>query len=552
MPKTNSRFAAFVILSALFLVNAQNISITGTVVDSSTSQAIAGASVNLVEVPQITTITGSDGKFTLAGNATASKIGLAGEVATASILLHNTDLVVTPVSNQPIVVDVFGADGRRIAHAQKTGMARQATLFRELWSLSSIAYVNIHVDGCEHAFAGFGGVAQAGISVPSSDGRLTSLGKSAATYTLQVAASTYTTKNVALSSATVDAGTIRLVKNTDQTGVWTNVTPSGMDISGFGAGYMVVDPIRPSDYYVSGSGNPAVWKSADFGKTWSEITTTRGIYSIAIAHTNASTPATLWMPSGNDDGTVQKSTDGGSTWRLTGGGAASDLYSIQVDPNDPNHLISGLHELNGIQESTDGGETWKATNTDAGMSTGASWFPFFINTGNAATTRTRWLAVPQPGSTGSWLTADGGATWTKILPNDHPHGNCQIYQSNGIVFLGVESHFGSEYDMGGVYRSTDLGATWTHVNLTTNTDEAIVWGTPTHVYAMYGWAAGSLGNFSPNFQLATQPATSNWDSVSTPTGMVQGANSMGVSYDGTHYVFVGSFWLAGIWRYVEP
>jgi hypothetical protein len=69
---------------------------------------------------------------------------------------------------------------------------------------------------------------------------------------------------------------------------------------------------------------------------------------------------------------------------------------------------------------------------------------------------------------------------------------------------------------------------------------------------MYGWAAGSLGNFSPNFQMASQPATSGWANVATPSGMVQGPNSMGVAFDGTHYVFVGSMWIAGLWRYVEP
>jgi hypothetical protein len=31
-----------------------------------------------------------------------------------------------------------------------------------------------------------------------------------------------------------------------------------------------------------------------------------------------------------------------------------------------------------------------------------------------------------------------------------------------------------------------------------------------------------------------------------------GVDNVAVTYDGTHYVFVGSMWQKGLWRYVEP
>jgi hypothetical protein len=69
---------------------------------------------------------------------------------------------------------------------------------------------------------------------------------------------------------------------------------------------------------------------------------------------------------------------------------------------------------------------------------------------------------------------------------------------------------------------------------------------------MYGWAAGTLGDFSPDWQMAAQPAITGWANKATPPGMKQGPSSVATTFDGSHYVFVGSMWNAGLWRYVEP
>ena len=37
-----------------------------------------------------------------------------------------------------------------------------------------------------------------------------------------------------------------------------------------------------------------------------------------------------------------------------------------------------------------------------------------------------------------------------------------------------------------------------------------------------------------------------------PPALVIGANHIAVTSDGTHDVFVGTMWPAGVWRYVEP
>jgi hypothetical protein len=330
-------------------------------------------------------------------------------------------------------------------------------------------------------------------------------------------------------------------------GTWVDVTPAGVNLTNFGLGYVVLDPARANDVYVGGT--QGLFKSTDYGVTFTKINTKAGIYTLAIANASAATPPTLWGGSGRNDGSALKSTDGGVTWNVVGGGSAADLYSIQVDPYDSQHLISGLHEIPGIVQSTDGGSTWTAAQTDPSMSGGKSWYPFFIDTGMAATTRGRWIVLPQPtgGTVGTWFTSNGGAQWSHVETNEHPHGNSQIYQTGGIVFMaGI---YGSGGGMGGVYRSTDLGQTFTQVG--GNHEEAIVWGTPTRLYAMYGWAAGTLGDVGTNYETAPQPGTSGWANATVPSGMRQGPCSEVTTYDGSHYVFVASMWNAGLWRYVE-
>ena len=105
----------------------------------------------------------------------------------------------------------------------------------------------------------------------------------------------------------------------------------------------------------------------------------------------------------------------------------------------------------------------------------------------------------------------------------------------------------------GVYRSTDLGANWTRV---TDGNVSVVWGTSKSVYGMWGWACASCGldEGGPQYQTAPQSGDmGTWTKVATlPSGLVWGPNSVAVTSDGTHSVFVGSMWATGLWRFVEP
>ena len=334
-------------------------------------------------------------------------------------------------------------------------------------------------------------------------------------------------------------------------GVWTNVTPAGMDsadlaptANAFGPGAVVADPAHPSDLYVGGS-KSGVWKSSDYGFTWKALSksvpdTARGV-TIAVAGT---TPATVWGAGYNE---IWKSTDGGMTFTKTQLNVS--LYSLQVDPNDPTHLISGLHEADGVYESTDGGIVWKNVSGTGFPGGGVSWYPFFVKTGVNATTRTTWFAIAQNGAS-AIMTSDSGAHWaipTGLNGLNHPHGNAQIFQSGNSLFVGGVGGPGQ-----GVYRSTDLGVNWARVD-SGSKPEAVVWGSAKNVYAMYAWACANC-NLGTNAEMAPLPGTT-WTAVTTPAvpaALNLGPNSVAVTYDGTHYIFTAVMWSLGLWHYIEP
>lgn len=359
-----------------------------------------------------------------------------------------------------------------------------------------------------------------------------------------------------LSPACICTMLLLTIASDAQTGTWTNVTPSWFVLGDYGGGPVMVDPNRPSDIYEgsgssSSAGGDGVIKSTDYGLTWKQINSQpiHGYYGFGLSPT---VPPTILMGSGNGNGSSARSTDGGITFQITGGGLTADPYDYAVDPYDPGHILMGLHEVDGIAESKDTGRTFSwvssvALGTPGWPSGGISWFPFFINTGSDLTTHSTWIAIAQDGAS-VCRTSNGGASW--IIPStisglQHAHGWSQIFQIDSTLFVpGL-------YGLGqGVYRSMDLGVTWKRVD-SGNEPENEVWGTPNKVYAAYGWACSGCDFGNNNYETASMPGTA-WGASNMGAGTNGGVHNVAVTYDGTNYIFVADIWCKGLWRYVEP
>jgi hypothetical protein len=199
-----------------------------------------------------------------------------------------------------------------------------------------------------------------------------------------------------------------------------------------------------------------------------------------------------------------------------------------------------------MMESKDGGESWQTVAGAGWPSGGVSWYPYFIDTGDARTTRATWFAIAQNGAS-PIMTSDGGAHWT--APGDltglqHPHGNSQIVQKGSTLFVAGISGPGQ-----GVYRSVDLGNHWSRVD-SGKAPEAVVWATSKNVYAMYAWACSSC-DLGTDFE-RSPAAGDTWSAADVPSALTIGPNSVVVTSDGHHEIAVAVMWDQGIWRYVEP
>jgi hypothetical protein len=353
-------------------------------------------------------------------------------------------------------------------------------------------------------------------------------------------------------------------------GTWINVTPAGVDLTNYmgcgnyGFETVQVDPKNPSNLYAA-LHCQGIWKSTNYGATWTGPinTGTNGAKisdcagGITIPPSSTASVPTIYESCIRGSGLgFWKSVDGGVNWTSyfvpPGNSGYQDFYPPVVDPHDENHLLMATHEQNYLRESVDGGHNWTNVPMAGGMmQNGGTGEIFFINTGNAASTRGLWLWLAQAsgGTYGTWRTSNSGATWVKVDKNEHPHGVEQIYQpdNNGVVFMA-----GSYSDLGnGVLRSTDYGQTWTHVGSTAS-GEGVVTGSSTNLYSMFGYPIGVGGTTIAAFEIGAQPGTGTWVTPNVPAGLTQGPGQIRVVNDGTHNILVAAMHNAGLWRYIEP
>jgi photosystem II stability/assembly factor-like uncharacterized protein len=132
-------------------------------------------------------------------------------------------------------------------------------------------------------------------------------------------------------------------------------------------------PSQPNVFYI-GFDNGGVWRSTDFGSTWSPLfdnQPTGSIGAIAVAPTD---PNIIYVGSGagiirpdlaTGDG-MYKSTDAGKTWTHLGLRDSLMIADIEVDPTNANRLFVaalghpyGPNAERGIFRSTNGGQTFE-------------------------------------------------------------------------------------------------------------------------------------------------------------------------------------------------
>ena len=132
-------------------------------------------------------------------------------------------------------------------------------------------------------------------------------------------------------------------------------------------------PSQPNVFYI-GFDNGGVWRSTDFGSTWTPLFDAQPTGSIGAIAVAPSDPNIIYVGAGAGiirpdlsvgDG-MYKSTDAGKTWTHLGLRDTQMIADIEVDPRNPNRLFVaalghpyGPNAERGIFRSTDGGATFQ-------------------------------------------------------------------------------------------------------------------------------------------------------------------------------------------------
>lgn len=119
-------------------------------------------------------------------------------------------------------------------------------------------------------------------------------------------------------------------------------------------------PKDPKVLFASGhpatGGNVGVLKSDDAGVTWKKIAD--GVNGPVDFHAMTISPVNPDLLYGWYDGTLQRSSDGGVTWKLAAAKNLSQVISLTADPQTANRVYAATAV--GIMVSDDNGETWNS------------------------------------------------------------------------------------------------------------------------------------------------------------------------------------------------
>jgi hypothetical protein len=225
---------------------------------------------------------------------------------------------------------------------------------------------------------------------------------------------------------------------------------------------------------------------------------------IAALAIDPATPTTLYAgvdAYGGGNKGVFKSTDGGTSWVNTGPDTGC-VQALAIDPTMPTTLYAGTL-LDGVFKSTDGGASW----TNTGSLLGAVK-TLMIDPSTSTTLYAETYNVAAGGLIGVFKSVDSGENWNQISsgtldppidPTVSANLNDQPHPFIGIEILVADPtapntlYAATWYDNvntisssdGGVYKSTDGGASWVNLGLTRTLIRALVIdpAIPTTLYA---------------------------------------------------------------------
>jgi photosystem II stability/assembly factor-like uncharacterized protein len=193
-----------------------------------------------------------------------------------------------------------------------------------------------------------------------------------------------------------------------------------------------------------GFAGTGLFSSTDGGATWAKhgTLTARRVAQVVVSHTD---PNRVYVAGENG---LERSNDGGSTWSVVHAGEASDVV---IDPTNANVLYINVRS-DGVYKTTDAGATWSKL-AAAPSGAAADWVRLAI--GRSGTHGGSYVVAKRSGAISR--STDGGATWTAVAGT---HGDASYHAWCNLLAVAPDDE--NVILAGGVSleRSADGGATW--------------------------------------------------------------------------------------------
>jgi photosystem II stability/assembly factor-like uncharacterized protein len=241
---------------------------------------------------------------------------------------------------------------------------------------------------------------------------------------------------------------------------------------------------------IVGAASGGIWKSEDNGTRFKPVFDEQPVQSIGAVALDPKNSKNVWVGTGESwtrnsvsiGNGIYKSTDGAETWTHMGLPNSERIAKIDVSPASGDTVFAAVPGAlwsdspdRGLYKTTDGGKSWNNVLKGANLSTGCSDIamdPSDPNKMFAAmwdfrrqgwTFRSGGDGPDKPSGSGLFRTADGGATWTEITPENSkgfpkkPYGRIAVAiapSKASRVYAFVESTDSA------LFVSDDGGATW--------------------------------------------------------------------------------------------
>jgi hypothetical protein len=236
---------------------------------------------------------------------------------------------------------------------------------------------------------------------------------------------------------------------------WSNVTANLAGMPSECGNLCLLSSVPGEDRIIAGIAQSGLWQTTDGGAIWTPAGHAAGSDSIVNRPSrilyDPSHPGVFWESGIYNSFGIYRTTNSGLTFQHLGSIRHNDFVSVDFSDPQRRTLLAGGHEQSRtVWKSLDAGQTWTNIGVALPEGTKHSSNPLLIDPTTYLVNASGW----GKGTGGVYRTTNGGATWTlaSALEADGP----PLSASDGSIYWRLMSDRG-------LIRSTNQGLSWDQV-----------------------------------------------------------------------------------------